>query len=162
MDISVMVAALPGPGATVLGGAAAIAPGGKGANQAVAAARLGAPSGIRVRMVGCVGDDDFGRALRAALVTEGVDDTSVRTVPGVPSGIAMITVDRDGENMITVAPGANREAGAAEVAAAGGGEVAAAGEGAGGGAGEGATVTREGAGPRHVLVISAEVPVPAI
>jgi ribokinase len=139
MDISVTVAALPGPGATVLGGAAAFAPGGKGANQAVAAARLGAASGIGVRMVGCVGDDDFGRALRAALVAEGVDDSCVRTVPGVPSGIAMITVDRDGENMITVAPGANREVGAAEVAA-----------------------TREGAGPRHVLVISAEVPVPAI
>src|SRR5580692_4033968 len=135
MDISVMVAALPGPGATVLGGAAAFAPGGKGANQAVAAARLGAASGIAVRMVGCVGDDDFGRALRAALVAEAVDDASVRTVPGVPSGIAMITVDHAGENMITVAPGANREVGAAEVAAT---------------------------GAAHVLVISAEVPVPAI
>src|SRR5580692_7652404 len=138
MDISVMVAALPGPGATVLGGAAAFAPGGKGANQAVAAARLGAASGIRVRMVGCVGDDDFGRALRAALVAEGVDDTSVRTVPGVPSGIAMITV----------APGANREAGAAEVAATGEGE----------GDVEGAGATRAAAAPAHVLVISAEVP----
>jgi ribokinase len=135
MDISVTVAALPGPGATVLGGAAAFAPGGKGANQAVAAARLGAASGIAVRMVGCVGDDDFGRALRAALVAEAVDDASVRTVPGVPSGIAMITVDHAGENMITVAPGANREVGAAEVAAT---------------------------GAAHVLVISAEVPVPAI
>jgi ribokinase len=137
MDISVTVPALPGPGATVLGGAAAFAPGGKGANQAVAAARLGAPSGIGVRMVGCVGDDDFGRALRAALVAEGVDDTSVRTVRGVPSGIAMITVDSDGENMITVAPGANREVGAAEAESA-------------------------GARTAHVLVISAEVPVPAI
>ena len=64
IDIAVTVPTLPGPGATVLGGAAAIAPGGKGANQAVAAARLGADSGIRVRMVGCVGDDDFGRTLR--------------------------------------------------------------------------------------------------
>jgi ribokinase len=149
MDISVTVPALPGPGATVLGGAAAFAPGGKGANQAVAAARLGGPSGIGVRMVGCVGDDDFGRALRAALVAEGVDDASVRTVPGVPSGIAMITVDAEGENMITVAPGANREVGAAEVAAAA----------------EGAPVARPalaGAGVTHVQVISAEVPVPAI
>src|SRR5579864_3343671 len=145
MDISVTVPALPGPGATVLGGAAAFAPGGKGANQAVAAARLGAASGVGVRMVGCVGDDDFGRALRAALVAEGVDDASVRTVPGVPSGIAMITVDRSGENMITVAPGANREDGATEVAATG--------EDAGGDAGRKAA---------HVLVISAEVPVPAI
>ena len=143
MDISVTVAALPGPGATVLGGAAAFAPGGKGANQAVAAARLGAPSGIGVRMVGCVGDDDFGRALRAALVAEAVDDASVRTVPGVPSGIAMITVDHAGENMITVAPGANREVGAAEVAATGGGAPPV-----------------PPAPP--VLVISAEVPVPAI
>jgi ribokinase len=141
MDISVTVPALPGPGATVLGGAASFAPGGKGANQAVAAARLGAASGIGVRMVGCVGGDDFGRALRAALVAEGVAGTSVRTVPGVPTGIAMITVDQAGENMITVAPGANREVGEAEVAAVGEGE---------------------GAGTAHVLVISAEVPVPAI
>jgi ribokinase len=140
MDISVTVPALPGPGATVLGGAASFAPGGKGANQAVAAARLGAASGIGVRMVGCVGGDDFGRALRAALVAEGVDDTSVRTAAGVPTGIAMITVDQSGENMITVAPGANREVGEAEVTAVG----------------------EEGAGMAHVLVISAEVPVPAI
>ncbi len=167
MDISVTVPALPGPGATVLGGAAAFAPGGKGANQAVAAARLGAPSGIGVRMVGCVGGDDFGRALRAALVAEGVDDTALRTVPGVPTGIAMITVDQTGENMITVAPGANREVGAGEVAAAGGSAVVT-GEDAGeaGEAGE-AGVTGEGAGVAgrgavHVLVISAEVPVPAI
>jgi len=134
MDISVTVPRLPAPGATVLGGAAAFAPGGKGANQAVAAARLGAS----VRMAGCVGDDDFGRALRAALVAEGVGDEGVRTVPGVPTGIAMITVDETGENMITVAPGANREAGAAEVAACTGDAAAGA------------------------LVISAEVPVATI
>ena len=63
MDISVTVPRLPGPGATVLGSAAVFTPGGKGANQAVAAARLGA----EVRMAGCVGDDDFGRRLLAAL-----------------------------------------------------------------------------------------------
>jgi ribokinase len=113
MDISVTVPRLPGAGATVLGDAADFAPGGKGANQAVAAARLGAA----VLMAGCVGDDDFGRALRSALVAEGVGDEAVRTVPGVPTGLAMITVDETGENMITVAPGANREAGAAEVGA---------------------------------------------
>jgi ribokinase len=141
MDISVTVPTLPGPGATVLGGAAAIAPGGKGANQAVAAARLGADSGIRVRMVGCVGDDDFGRTLRATLASEGIDDRAVRTVPGAPTGIAMITVDESGENTITVAPGANREVGAPEIAALS--EPAA-------------------AGPASVLVISAEVPVPVI
>jgi ribokinase len=111
MDISVTVPRLPAPGATVLGGAAAFAPGGKGANQAVAAARLGGD----VLMAGCVGDDDFGRALRAALVAEGVSDAAVRTVQGVPTGLAMITVDKGGENIITVAPGANREAGPAEV-----------------------------------------------
>ena len=113
MDISVTVPRLPAPGATVLGGAASFAPGGKGANQAVAAARLGAS----VEMAGCVGNDDFGRALRAALAEEGIGADSVRTVPGVPTGIAMITVDETGENMITVAPGANREAGPAEIAA---------------------------------------------
>jgi ribokinase len=113
MDISVTVPSLPRPGATVLGTGASYAPGGKGANQAVAAARLGAA----VRMVGCVGEDDFGVRLRAALKSEGVDDDGVRVVPGSPTGLAMITVDSGGENMITVAPGANHEAGAAELAA---------------------------------------------
>jgi len=136
MDISVTVPALPAPGATVLGGAALIAPGGKGANQAVAAARLGRGAGLAVRMVGCVGDDDFGRTLRAALRAEGIDDSAVRAVPGAPTGIAMITVDAAGENTITVAPGANRQVGAADVAAA-----------------------RDLA---DVLVISAEIPGPAI
>ena len=133
MDISVTVPRLPAPGATVLGGAAAFSPGGKGANQAVAAARLGA----MVRMVGCVGDDEFGRSLRAALEADAVGDDGVRTVPGIPTGLAMITVDEAGENIITVAPGANREVGEAEIAAIE--EVAA-----------------------DVLVISAEVPVAAI
>jgi ribokinase len=133
MDISVTVPRLPSPGATVLGGAAAYAPGGKGANQAVAAARLGAS----VLMAGCVGDDDFGGRLRAALRAEGIEDTGVRAVPGVPTGLAMITVDGAGENMITVAPGANREVGEDEIAAV-------------------------RASPADVLVISAEIPVPAI
>ena len=133
MDISVTVPRLPAPGATVLGGVAAFSPGGKGANQAVAAARLGAA----VRMVGCVGDDEFGRSLRAALEGEAVGDDGVRTVPGVPTGLAMITVDEAGENIITVAPGANREVGEAEIAAIG--DVAA-----------------------DVLVISAEVPAATI
>jgi ribokinase len=142
MDISVTVPALPGPGATVLGGPAAFAPGGKGANQAVAAARLGQAAGLRVRMVGCVGDDDFGRALRAALAAEGIDDQALRTVPGAPTGIAMITVDEAGENIITVSPGANHEVGGPEIAVIG----------------------APGAAPvsADVLVISAEVPVPAI
>src|SRR5579863_1612055 len=107
MDISVTVPRLPGPGATVLGSAARFTPGGKGANQAVAAARLGA----EVRMVGCVGADDFGRQLVRALDAETVDTSGVRQAAGVPTGLAMITVDRSGENIITVAPGANHQTG---------------------------------------------------
>ena len=141
MDISVTVPRLPAPGATVLGGAAAFAPGGKGANQAVAAARLGAD----VLMAGCVGDDDFGRALRAALVAEGVSDAALRTVPSVPTGLAMITVDEGGENIITVAPGANRETGQPEVDAV-----------------SEATATATAAAAAAALVISAEVPPDAI
>jgi ribokinase len=144
MDISVTVPTLPGPGATVLGDAADFAPGGKGANQAVAAARLGAEANIKVRMAGCVGDDDFGRTLKAALAEEGVDDQAVRIMRGAPTGIAMITVDQAGENMITVAGGANREVGAPEIAAIG------------------ETAGSSAAGPVHVLVISAEIPVTAI
>ena len=133
MDISVTVPRLPEPGATVLGSAARFTPGGKGANQAVAAARLGAS----VLMAGCVGDDDFGRQLLAALGEEQVDTGGVRTVTGVPTGLAMISVDPAGENLIVVAPGANHEVGAGEVAAA-------------------------ATSPGDVLVICAEIPVPAI
>jgi ribokinase len=114
MDISVTVSRLPVPGETLLGSAAVIAPGGKGANQAVAAARLGAA----VRMVGCTGDDEFAAAARSALAADGVDVSGVRVVPGSPTGVALITVDAAGENMIVVAQGANALAGDAEVAAA--------------------------------------------
>jgi ribokinase len=159
MDISVTVPDLPGPGATVLGGGAAFAPGGKGANQAVAAARLSAGTGLAVRMVGCVGDDGFGRTLRAALTAEGVDDGAVRAVPGAPTGIAMITVDQAGENMITVAPGANRAVGAPDVAAAVTPAAAPAPSAAAAPAPSAASVAD---GAAAVLVISAEIPVPAI
>jgi len=141
MDISVTVSRLPGPGATVLGSAARFTPGGKGANQAVAAARLGA----EVRMVGCVGDDDFGRQLLAALRDETVDASTVRVVTGVPTGLAMIAVDEAGENLIIVAPGANHEAGPPEVAAA-----------------RLATQTKQSGQPDDILVISAEIPLPTI
>src|ERR1044071_4419658 len=114
MDISVTVPRLPVPGATVLGSAARFTPGGKGANQAVAAARLGAS----VHMAGCVGDDDFGRQLLAALGEEKGDTVGVRVTDGAPTGLAMISVDQAGENIITVAPGANHETGPAEVRAA--------------------------------------------
>jgi len=156
MDISVTVADLPVPGATVLGRAAVFAPGGKGANQAVAAARLAGDAGLSVAMIGCAGDDEFGRTLRSALRAEGVDDSGVRTVPGVPTGIAMITVDRAGENMITVAAGANHEVGPADIANLDPSSPGALGPGA-------ATATPETARPpRDVLVISAEVPIPVI
>ncbi len=133
MDISVTVPRLPGPGATVLGSAARFTPGGKGANQAVAAARLGAA----VRLAGCVGDDAFGRQLLAALRAEGVDAEGIRVTADAPTGLAMISVDPAGENLITVAPGANHEVGAAEVG----------------------TALDD---PGDVLVICAEIPVPAI
>src|SRR5919108_5467395 len=85
MDISVTVPRLPEPGATVLGSAARFTPGGKGANQAVAAARLGAA----VRMAGCVGDDDFRPQLLAGVRHEGVDAGAVRVTASAPTGLAM-------------------------------------------------------------------------
>jgi ribokinase len=114
MDISVAVRRLPGPGETVLGSSAVIAPGGKGANQAVTAARLGGA----VRMIGCVGDDDFGATARSALAAEGIDVSGVRVAAGSATGLALITVDAAGENVITVAPGANALVGEADAAAA--------------------------------------------
>jgi ribokinase len=111
MDLVIRVPELPGPGS---GGDLFRNPGGKGANQAVAAARLGR----RVAMVGCVGDDDAGRALLASLQADGVDRSRVRVVDGVPSGTAFITVSEDGENQIVVSPGANAHLTGADVAAA--------------------------------------------
>jgi ribokinase len=114
-DISLVVPHLPGPGETVLSAASAvIGGGGKGANQAVAAARLGAA----VRMVGCCGDDEFGAQLRSGLAAEGIDASGVRVVAGAASGVALITVDAAGENSIAVAAGANGLAGQDEEAAA--------------------------------------------
>jgi len=103
MDLVVKVPRLPHVGETVTGGVFATFPGGKGANQAVAAARLGA----RVFMVGRVGEDDFGRRARAALEQEGVDVTFVRTDSEAATGVALIGVDPHGRNLILVAPGAN-------------------------------------------------------
>jgi ribokinase len=133
MDISVTVPSLPGPGMTVLGSPARFTPGGKGGNQAVAAARLGA----EVRMVGCVGDDAFGGQLLADLRAEQISTDHVRTIPGTPTGLAMIAVDSSAENLIIVAPGANHELSPSDVAAA-------------------------QTSPTDVVVISAEIPVPSI
>ncbi|GIF73931.1 PfkB family carbohydrate kinase [Asanoa siamensis] len=102
LDLVVTTAQLPGPGETVLGEDFRTVPGGKGANQAVAAARAGADCVF----VGAVGTDEFGPRLRDSLVAAGVGVDRLRTVPGA-SGVALIAVDRDAENFIVVAPGAN-------------------------------------------------------
>jgi ribokinase len=101
-DLVVTLGRLPAPGETVIGGRFARHGGGKGANQAVAAARAGA----RVRLVGAVGDDDFGRAALEELEREGVDVSAVAT-SSEPTGVALIAVDRTGANQIAVASGAN-------------------------------------------------------
>jgi ribokinase len=102
LDLVVTAPELPRPGETVLGGEFTMVPGGKGANQAVAAARAGGLVGF----VGAVGDDDFARPQRDNLVAAGVDASRLRTVPGA-SGVALIAVDEHAENLIVVAPGAN-------------------------------------------------------
>jgi ribokinase len=94
----------PEPGETVTDAELSLHPGGKGANQAVAAARLGA----RVSMLARVGEDAFGSALVENLHGNGVDTRHVESVPGAPTGSAFITVTPDGENAIVVSPGANR------------------------------------------------------
>lgn len=109
-DLVIGVDRRPAAGETVLGSDLATYPGGKGANQAVAAARLGA----RVAFVGRVGDDSFGAFLRAGLEAARVDTGQLLTVPG-PSGVALIAVDRAGDNSIIVSPGANAKLTAADV-----------------------------------------------
>jgi ribokinase len=101
-DLVVSVDRRPGPGETVLGGDTVISPGGKGANTAVAAARLGAD----VALLAAVGDDGYGTMLTESLREAGVRTDLVRTVAR-PTGIAYITVTPDGENSILVSPGAN-------------------------------------------------------
>jgi ribokinase len=102
LDMRVQVDVLPEPGATVLGTGLATGPGGKGANQAVAARRLGGA----VSFVGRVGSDEAGASLRAALEADGVTTTGLHVTPG-PSGLAIIEVDAVGQNRIVVIPGAN-------------------------------------------------------
>jgi ribokinase len=114
VDLVVRGARLPLPGETVNGGQFERHDGGKGGNQAVAAARLGAD----VRFIGAVGDDSFGVEARAALSAEGVDVSGLATLVGAATGIALILVDPAGENVISVASGANRAIGPAVVEAA--------------------------------------------
>jgi ribokinase len=103
VDLVVHVERLPAAGETVTGGVFARHPGGKGGNQAVAAARLGA----RVVFVGAVGSDDDGSSALEDLLSEGVDTARVARLEGVASGVALIVVDAAGENQIAVASGAN-------------------------------------------------------
>jgi ribokinase len=114
LDVVVAVPRLPGPGETVVGGDRRELPGGKGANQAVAAARLGST----VAFVGRVGADAAGEQLREDLLAEEVDVRLLRTDDDAPSGTALIGVDADGENAIIVSPGANGRVGAEDVEAA--------------------------------------------
>jgi ribokinase len=102
-DLVVRAPRLPEPGETLLGGPFAVYPGGKGANQAVAAARMGAA----VAFFGCIGGDDNGRMLRAALEAEGMDLGGLLVRSDVATGVGVITVGEDGENAIVQAPGAN-------------------------------------------------------
>ncbi len=111
MDLIVRAPHLPAPGETILGSSFATAGGGKGANQAVAASRLGA----QVNMVGRVGTDGYGDALLQGLQKDGVDTRFVQRDPDHPTGLALITVDDHGENSIVVVSGANWQVGIADI-----------------------------------------------
>jgi ribokinase len=131
LDLVVSVEALPLPGETVLARGSSRGCGGKGANQAAAAGRLGA----RTRLVAATGDDDGGDTVRRAAEAAGVATDHVQSRFDVPTGLAVITVDRHGENVIVVAPGANAEL--TEDAAMAG---------------------LDGVGPGDVAVVSLEIP----
>jgi ribokinase len=103
IDLVARVPHLPHPGETVTGGTYERHHGGKGGNQAVAAARLRRPT----LFIGAVGDDTFEKEARRALTTERVDVSMVASLPGQPTGMALILVDATGENEIAVVPGAN-------------------------------------------------------
>lgn len=111
VDLVTSVERHPRPGETVMGEGLRRLAGGKGANQAVAAAATGAP----VAMLGCVGDDAGGTSYRERLERKGIDVSGMRAVKGQPSGHALITVDDEGENTIVVIPGANAAVGMTDV-----------------------------------------------
>ncbi len=114
MDLVVRAPRIPRPGETIIGGEFRTVPGGKGANQAVAAARLGG----QVSMVGRVGSDAFAQSLLDGLAADGVDHTFVTQDPEAATGVALIVVDDAGENSIVVASGANMRLSPADVNAA--------------------------------------------
>ena len=113
MDLVVTTDRLPTPGETLKGGAFATHPGGKGANQAVGAARLGCD----VSMMGRVGDDDFGQSLINILAMENVDTSGISLDSSEKTGIAIICVDSNGENTIVAVYGANMACGSQEIEA---------------------------------------------
>jgi len=102
-DMVIKTSKLPVPGETILGGKFFMNPGGKGANQAVAAARLGG----NVSFIAKTGEDLFGKRARQLFESENINTDYLFTDPGHPSGVALITVDANGENCIVVAPGSN-------------------------------------------------------
>ncbi len=110
-DMVVMTSHFPAPGETILGGEFFMNAGGKGANQAVAAARLGG----NVSFIGKVGDDIFGEQARANIKKEGINVSALTTDADTPSGVAQIIVDEKGENSIVVAPGANLKLAPADI-----------------------------------------------
>ncbi len=114
-DLIVQVARLPRPGETAQGGDLRRLPGGKGANQAVAAGRLGA----YVELIGAIGDDDLGAELVRGLVAEDVGVDAVTVIPGRSRGVALVVVDGGGgENTVTISPGANADVDRAHATAA--------------------------------------------
>jgi ribokinase len=116
MDFVVTVDRLPSAGETMLGRDFRMIPGGKGANQACAAGKLGGDS-VAVRLIGRVGCDVFADHLKASLAAAGVDVTAVHATRSQPTGVALIWVDRQGQNSIVVASGANHELAAGDVEA---------------------------------------------
>ncbi|MCD5993544.1 ribokinase [Pseudomonas sp. CDFA 602] len=111
MDLVIRAQRLPRPGETLTGETFDTVPGGKGANQAVAAARLGAS----VAMIGCVGADAYGDQLRGALLAEQIDCQAVTAIQGVPTGIASIVVDANSQNAIVIVAGGNGQLTSARV-----------------------------------------------
>lgn len=105
LDLVATAARLPAPGETVHGTSYGEHPGGKGLNQAIAAARAGA----RVALVAAIGDDEAGRRLRDVATADGIDVALLDVRPATPSGRALIAVDEHGENLIVVVPGANAD-----------------------------------------------------
>jgi ribokinase len=113
VDTTYRLSSLPAPGETALAAHSFVAPGGKGANQATAAA----VSGSETVFVGCVGEDEYGRMARHSLAAAGVDVSHLVSVPDAPTGTAVLLVDDEGENVIVVDPGANHRIDPAALAA---------------------------------------------